>query len=173
MLNLRDSGYHMAALLYQCYVLPGPALPLVGSNSICRCVHYTDVFHNSVHICKHSPRLQGVHMPHAAWQQYAPTVYAQFVHQRLGTRVENYLVYTGPGNLLSGGFIFDRGIAGVLSARLHLLYFLMETAVYMGVCVYTHTHTDTARRVLRCEPRGRDETPGPGGPKESISSISA
>jgi len=33
------------------------------------------------------------------------------------------------------------------------------------MCVYVRTHTHTARGVLGCEPRGRDETPG--GPEES------
>ena len=39
--------------------------------------------------------------------------------------------------------------------------------MYMGVCVYAQSHTHTARRVLSCEPRGRDETLG--GPEESES----
>jgi len=37
--------------------------------------------------------------------------------------------------------------------------------VYAGVYVCIRTHTHTAREILRCEPRGRDETPG--GPEES------
>jgi len=35
------------------------------------------------------------------------------------------------------------------------------------MCVYTHTHTQCTDGVLGCEPRGRDETPASGGPKES------
>jgi len=31
--------------------------------------------------------------------------------------------------------------------------------MYVCMSVYTLTHTHTARGVLACEPRGRDETP--------------
>jgi len=35
--------------------------------------------------------------------------------------------------------------------------------MWVYVCVYAHTHTHCTDKVLCCEPRGRDETPG--GPK--------
>ena len=43
--------------------------------------------------------------------------------------------------------------------------FFDGNGVYAGVYVCIRTHTHTAREILRCEPRGRDETPG--GPEES------
>ena len=60
------------------------------------------------------------------------------------------------------GVIFDRrkdrGVDCVFSI------FNAGGSVCVCECVYTHTHTHTAR-VLGCEPRSRDETPG--GPEES------
>jgi len=61
------------------------------------------------------------------------------------------------------GVIFDRrkdkGVVCVFSI------FNAGASVCGCVCVYTHPHTHCTDRVLGCEPRSRDETPG--GPKES------
>ena len=43
--------------------------------------------------------------------------------------------------------------------------FLTRVKVYVGVCVFAHTHTHCTDGVLGCEPRSREETPG--GPEES------
>jgi len=42
---------------------------------------------------------------------------------------------------------------------------LTRARVHVGVCMCIHTHTHTAHGVLRCEPKGPDETPG--GPEEA------
>jgi len=63
-----------------------------------------------------------------------------------------------------GGLFMTDGEIGVLSV---FSLFLARVGVYVGVgvCIRTHTHTHCTCWVLRCEPWGRDETPG--GPEES------
>ena len=62
-----------------------------------------------------------------------------------------------------GGLFLREGKIGVLSVS---SLFLTRVRVYVGVCVCIRAHTHTLHRWgTRCEPRGRDETPG--GPEES------
>jgi len=65
---------------------------------------------------------------------------------------------------LAWGVLFDRrkdrGVVCVFSI------FNAGGSVWVCVCLFTHIHTHTAQiRVLGCEPRSWDETPG--GPEES------
>ena len=64
---------------------------------------------------------------------------------------------------LAWGSFLTEGEIGVLSVS--SLFFDAGMSACECMRVYTHTHTHTAYGVLRCEPRGRDETPG--GPEES------
>ena len=60
--------------------------------------------------------------------------------------------------LLAWRDIFDMRKIGVLSV--FSLFFDGGWSVCGFMCVFTHTHTHTARGVLTGEPRGRDETLG-------------
>ena len=61
------------------------------------------------------------------------------------------------------GLFLTEGKIGVLSVS---SLFSTRVQVYVCVCVCSRTHTHTLTdRVLGCEPRSRDETPG--GPEES------
>ena len=59
-------------------------------------------------------------------------------------------------------FILTEGKTRVLSVS---FLFATRVSVYVCVCVYAHTHTHCTDRVLGCEHRSRDGTPG--GPEES------
>jgi len=63
-----------------------------------------------------------------------------------------------------GGYFLTEGKIGLLSVS---SLFLRRVGVYVGVCVYAHTHTHTAQMGYSdVSPGvGRDETPG--GPEES------
>jgi len=88
-------------------------------------------------------------------------MYVQFIYLALGNEGGGVqLVYEGTC-CLAWGIIFDRrrdrGVVCVFSI------FNAGGSVCGCMCVYmqTHTHTHCTDRVLGCEPRGQDETPGP------------
>jgi len=116
---------------------------------MCRCVRYTGVVNISVYICVHA-RYRVCTCAHVC-------AVCSFSNGERG--------WGGPECTccLAGGVIFDRRRDGGIVCV--FVIFNAGGSLCGRRCVYTHTHAHCTYWVLRCEPKGRDETPG--GPEES------
>jgi len=151
-------------------MLPGPALSLVSNNSICRC-DITRMFFTSVYTFANTLTARCAHAACSLVVVRSDGVCTVCL-LAFGDEGGKLADLCRAGKFVTWGVIFDRQINRCVVCQVASgLFFDGGGSACWCMCVYTHTHTHTSRRILRCEPRVRDETPR--GPKESIDSISA